>query len=106
MVIEKIDSLVNKKIDAFNSSNAYFRQLLNIKTESNIGFISLEAGGVLGSHAAPANQKMLIIEGSATVSTDRGDSVDVGRGNIISWCKAEVHETKSTPGMLAVIIEY
>lgn len=106
MVIEKIDDIVNKKISAFNSSHAYFRQLLNIKTESQVGIISLDAGGNIGSHAAPANQKMLIIDGTATVSTTSDKDIVVKKGTIITWNEGEVHETRSITGMLALVIEY
>lgn len=106
MVIEKIVDLDKKRITAFNSSDAYYKQLLNIKTESNIGIISLKAGGVLGSHAAPANQKMLVIDGTAVVSTDTEKGIEISRGSIVSWTKGTVHETRTHSGLLAIIIEY
>ncbi len=65
----------------------------------------IEAGGLLGRHAAPVPQLFVVVTGSGWVSgtDDLRRSVAVGQGAV--WEAGEEHAAGTDNGMTAVIVE-
>lgn len=65
----------------------------------------LEAGGLIARHPAAAPQLLLVVEGAGFVSGDDGVAFAIAAGQAASWEPGEQHETTTTSGLTAIIIE-
>jgi len=67
--------------------------------------IELEPNGVLGMHLAVVPQLFVVIAGEGTVQGGEGDPHLVAAGDAVWWDSGERHETRSTTGLIALVIE-
>ena len=67
--------------------------------------IRLEPCGVLGRHAARADQLFVVVEGAGVASGADGDAIPVAAGTAIYWPAGEEHETRSEGGLTAIVVE-
>ena len=62
-------------------------------------------GGGLVRHPATYPQILAVLEGSGTVSGADGVEEPIAAGEAVYWQHAEQHETRSTHGLTALVIE-
>ena len=104
MKIIRLDEIEGKNITQYDS-NVIMRKVLMTQEPSHVGIVHLEKGGIIGFHDATVSQILLIIEGEGWVRTSTEDKVRVTAGDAILWEQGEGHETTTTVGMKAIVIE-
>ena len=63
---------------------------------------------MIGRHPAAGRQLLVVLEGDATVSGGSegdGDPVAIGPGQAAVWEPYEPHETRTTGGLTALVVE-
>lgn len=86
-------------------SNVIMRKVLMTKEPSHVGIVQLIEGGIIGYHDATVPQLLLIIEGEGWVRTSLEGKVKVTAGDAVFWEKGEGHETTTTKGLKAIVVE-
>ncbi|MCM3721181.1 cupin domain-containing protein [Solibacillus isronensis] len=104
MEFYKISKESGKKISHFNS-NFIMTRVIQTDEKTNIGWMHLEEGGVIGYHQAVVPQLLLVIAGEGYVRNDKEKYFMVQSGDGVFWRKDEWHETKSDKGLTAIVIE-
>ncbi len=104
MKIIRLDEIKGKKITQYDS-NVIMRKVLMTKEPSHVGIVQLEEGGIIGYHDATVPQLLLIIEGGGWVRTSLEGKVKVTAGDVVFWEKGEGHETSTTRGLKAIVVE-
>lgn len=94
-----------RPITHHQSSGAAIRPVLQTGQEAHAALITLGNNGRLGRHQAASDQLLLIVEGSGWVQTDESQAVAVSAGDGVFWEKGEWHETRTTDGLTALVIE-
>ena len=67
--------------------------------------LTLEAGGVMGRHAAVGRQLLVLLAGDASVAGADGVEQPLAIGSAALWEPGESHETRSRSGMTALVVE-
>jgi quercetin dioxygenase-like cupin family protein len=94
-----------KQIQEFGSTGVTISTLVSSRTW-HIALLQLEPNGLLGAHKVATDQLMILVQGSARVSGDTGDPVDIIPGTAAFWNRGERHETRAgSQGCLAVVVE-
>jgi quercetin dioxygenase-like cupin family protein len=93
-----------KQITKFNSDFIMTR-IIQTNSTTSIGCMHLEENGLIGYHQAVGPQLLLILSGEGLVSIDREEYFKVQPGDAVFWEKDEWHETKTTKGLTAIVIE-
>lgn len=70
MQIFKFSKEEGHKISNFNSDSAFYSKLMKTEEPTNIGFIHIDKGGIVGYHKAPVPQIFIVVEGEGWVSGD------------------------------------
>jgi quercetin dioxygenase-like cupin family protein len=65
----------------------------------------LEAGGLIGRHAATMPQLFCVVAGGGWVSGEDGTRVPIRTGEAAWWDRDEVHESGTDTGMTAIVLE-
>lgn len=65
----------------------------------------LDPGGRIARHPATYPQILAVLEGSGEVSGPSGVAEPIGAGEAVFWSAGEEHETTTTAGLTALIIE-
>lgn len=81
------------------------RPLTRAVGNATVQLATLVPGGRIDRHRAAARQLLAVVSGSGVVSGEDGREVDVGPGEAALWRTGELHETRSSEGLLAVIVE-
>jgi quercetin dioxygenase-like cupin family protein len=111
MKIFRFDKDVGKSITAFGSTNLSMSKIIRSSGESHIGCMHLTHGGTVGGHVAPTNQLFLVTQGEVQVRSadkvhnDTDPWMEVLEGQAVFWKEGEWHETRTTKGATAVVIE-
>jgi quercetin dioxygenase-like cupin family protein len=92
------------KITKFDSDFVMSR-IVRTTNATHIGFLNLEQNGLIGYHQATMPQLLLIMSGEGFVRGEAEEYYKVQSGDAIFWEKDEWHETKTDPGITAVVIE-
>ncbi len=95
---------VGKRISKFNSDFIMSR-IIQTEQAAHIGYMYLEADGVIGYHQAVTPQLLLILVGEGMVRGEKDEYVKVEAGDAVFWSKDEWHETKTATGLTAIVIE-
>ncbi|QUG41808.1 cupin [Psychrobacillus sp. INOP01] len=93
-----------KKISKFNS-NFIMSRVIQTDQATNIGYMHLDANGIVGYHQAVVPQLLVVINGEGLVCNDKENYIKVQPGDAVFWEKDEWHETKSENGLNAIVIE-
>ena len=62
--------------------------------------MELPAGGRIGRHPAASDQVFVVVAGAGTVN-----GVPVAAGDVVRWAAGEEHETLTTDGLVALVVE-
>ena len=104
MEFYKFSKETGKRISKFNS-NFFMARVIQTDKASNIGYMHLEANGIVGYHQAVVPQLLLVINGEGYVRNDEVQNIKVQPGDAVFWEKDEWHETKTDKGLTAIVIE-
>jgi quercetin dioxygenase-like cupin family protein len=88
-----------------HGSRAFTHFRLAQAADAAAGAVELGPGGVIGRHPAAASQLLVVVEGSGEVSGGDGTFQPIAAGEAVAWEAGEEHETRSTGGMLAIVLE-
>lgn len=70
-----------------------------------VSFMYLEENGIIGYHQAPVNQILYVVQGEGFVCDERKEYKRIQAGEAVFWTSGEWHETKTSTGLTAVVIE-
>jgi quercetin dioxygenase-like cupin family protein len=94
-----------KKIQEFGSTGVTMSTLINSRAW-HVALMKLEPNGLMGAHKVATDQLVVFVQGSARVSGEDGNAVDIVPGAAAFWNRGERHETRAgSQGCLAVVIE-
>ncbi|MFS0749767.1 cupin [Oceanobacillus sp. 1P07AA] len=86
-------------------SNFIMTRILQTNYETRIGCMHLENNGIIGYHQASVDQLLLIVNGDGWIRTSDTDQTAIHSGQAVFWKKGEWHETKTSTGLTAIVIE-
>ena len=104
MRVLDLASLPHQGIDA-HGSRGFQVGAFCITSDAHLTMVTLRRGGVIGRHAAPATQLLVVVSGEAMVSGEDGAESTIGPGQAAVWDAGEPHETRSTDGLVAMVVE-
>jgi quercetin dioxygenase-like cupin family protein len=70
-----------------------------------VTILRVAAGGVIGTHPAPVDQLLVVLDGSGEVRAGDGPWEPIGPGRAVLWAAGEEHTTRSALGLTAVTVE-
>jgi Cupin domain. len=105
MRIFSFDKGTGKEITAYHSQNAFFSKIMKHDKPIHVGCIFVEPDGIVGAHQAPIHQLFVVISGQGWVVGKEGKKVDIAAGQAAYWEPGEMHESGSSLGMAAIVIE-
>ncbi|WP_155591377.1 cupin [Lysinibacillus cavernae] len=92
-------------IHQYQSVNAFYRKITKMEVPTTIGFIYIEPGGVVGMHDAPVPQLFIVIHGEGWVCGEDVEKVSIKTGEGVLWQQGQAHESGSTTGLTALVIQ-
>ncbi|KMJ59912.1 cupin [Bacillus sp. LL01] len=101
----RFDKEVGFPIKQYDSQAAQFIKVLRGKQETSVGFIQVDAGGVVGYHQASVQQLFIVVQGDGWVTGTDRERISIKSGEGVMWEKGEWHESGSDSGMLALVVE-
>lgn len=101
----RFDKEIGFPIKQYDSQAANFIKIFRNKQETSVGFIQIEAGGVVGYHQASVEQLFIIVQGAGWVTGTDCKRIPITNGEGVIWKEGEWHESGSESGMLALVIE-
>ncbi|TQR20514.1 cupin [Psychrobacillus vulpis] len=104
MELYKFNKDSGKKISKFNSDFIMSRVIQTDKV-THIGCMHLDENGIVGYHQAIVPQLLLIMSGEGYVRGKKEEFIKVQTGDAVFWEKDEWHETKTSDGLTAIVIE-
>jgi len=105
MKLFRFDPEVGREIKSFASVNFILSGIAHLKTEARVSCIHLGANGVVGYHQAVSPQLFLVVQGQGWVRDETSDHISVFPGQAAFWEKGEWHESGTSTGLVAIIIE-
>ncbi|MDP2775235.1 MAG: cupin domain-containing protein [Nocardioides sp.] len=96
-----------RRIDA-HGSRGFTITALGLTADAHLVAVTLAPGGVIGRHPAAGRQMLVVLTGDATVSggsDGSGEAVTVGPGQAAVWEPHEPHETRTSGGLTALVVE-
>ncbi|MFC3746505.1 cupin [Paenibacillus sp. GCM10012306] len=104
MEIYSFSKETGKRITKLDSDFMMSR-IIQTESAAHIGCMFLEGNGIVGYHQAVIPQLLLIMAGEGLVRGETDEYVKVQAGDAVFWQKEEWHETKTSTGLTALIIE-
>ena len=86
-------------------SNFIISRLAITETRAAISCLYLEENGIIGYHEATVNQILYVVQGECDVCNEQKQYKTLRAGDVVFWEKGEFHETKTTTGVTAIVIE-
>ncbi len=104
MRILSLADLPRRPIDAHGSKH-FSVGAFGICADAHLVAVTLAPGGVIGRHPAAGRQLLVVLSGSAEVAGHAGEVRTIGPGEAAVWEPGEAHETRSSTGVVAMIVE-
>jgi quercetin dioxygenase-like cupin family protein len=101
----RFDKEIGFAINQYESDGAHFIKLLRTNQKTNIGFIQVEADGIVGYHQATVQQLFIAVEGEGWVTGEDRKRISIKSGEGVIWDKGEWHESGSRTAMTSLVIE-
>ena len=105
MKIFKFNKEIGQEVRNFNSDLAFYSKLMKTEETTNIGFMYIEKGGVVGFHKAPVPQLFIIVQGEGWIEGEDRKKIILKSGDGVFWGKGEGHASGSEVGLTAVVIQ-
>ena len=90
---------------AAHGSRGFSVAALGLSADAHLVVLQLAPGGVVGRHPADGRQLLAVLAGDALVSGSYGDAEAIGPGQAAVWEPYELHETSTTGGLTALVLE-
>ena len=104
MRILDLGSATGRPVTA-HGSRGFSVAALGLSADAHLVVVHLAAGGVVGRHPAVGRQMLAVVAGDAVVSGGVGEPVAIGPGQAAIWEPYEPHETRTTDGLTALVLE-
>ena len=95
----------SSEIPQHDSRGATIAGVARASGDVGVALLRLDAGGVLGLHAAVGPQLFLVVAGEGSVEGGEGERHPIAAGAAAFWEDGELHETSTETGLTAVIVE-
>jgi quercetin dioxygenase-like cupin family protein len=105
MKIFRFDPEVGRRIDQFGSVHAVLSRIVRLTAGAQVSCMCLSPDGVVGYHQAAMPQLFLVVQGEGWVRGEAPERVPVRPGLAAFWDRGEWHETATTTGLTAIVIE-
>ena len=92
-------------VERYESQEAFFSRMLHTSGKGHVGCMRLGPNGILGRHPGPSTQLFCVVQGDGAVSGADGVPVAIQAGQAALWEAGEAHETTTTKGLTAIVIE-
>jgi mannose-6-phosphate isomerase-like protein (cupin superfamily) len=95
------------RIPSFDSAHAFATIIARgeLSAKMQVTCLTVEPGGVIGTHPAVGGQLFLVVTGSGWVSGDDGERVAIRAGQGVRWDAGEIHTSGSDVGFTAIAVE-
>ena len=70
-----------------------------------VSCLTVEPGGVIGTHPAVGGQVFLVVTGSGWVSGPDGERHPIQAGQGVRWDESEIHTSGTETGLSAIAVE-
>jgi quercetin dioxygenase-like cupin family protein len=94
-----------QKISNYNSLSAFYSKIIKTEEPTNIGFINIEQGGIVGYHKAPVPQLFIVVQGEGWIEGEDRKRVSLKSGEGVFWQKGEGHASGSISGLTALVLQ-
>ncbi|CAG9621567.1 cupin domain-containing protein [Sutcliffiella rhizosphaerae] len=101
----RFDKEVGLAINKYETRAAFFTKVLRSLEDMRLGFIQVEATGIVGYHQATVYQLFIVVEGKGWVTGEDRIRIEIEAGEGVFWQSGEWHESGSDEGMRALVIE-
>ncbi|MFJ5763166.1 cupin domain-containing protein [Neobacillus sp. NPDC093182] len=92
-------------ISNYNSVSAFYSKIIKTEEPTNIGFIDIEQGGIVGYHKAPVPQLFIVIKGEGWIKGEDNHRLTLKSGEGVIWEKGEGHTSGSEKGLTALVLQ-
>ncbi|WP_462411538.1 cupin domain-containing protein [Neobacillus sp. Marseille-QA0830] len=96
---------VSQSISNYNSVSAYYSKIIKTEKPTNIGFIDIEQGGIVGYHRAPVPQLFIVVHGEGWIECEDNTRITLKSGEGVFWEKGEGHISGSDTGLSALVLQ-
>ena len=104
MRILDLSSVSGRPVTA-HGSRGFSVAALGLSADAHLVAVRLDPGGVVGRHPAVGRQVLAVLTGDAVVSGGSGEPVTIGPGQAAVWEPYEPHETRTSEGLTALVLE-
>ena len=104
MQILSLGGLPRRAIDA-HGSQGFSVGAFGMTADAHLVAVTLRPGGVIGRHPAVGRQLLVVLSGEAEVAGSDSTVRTISVGEAAVWEPGEMHETRSTTGLVALIVE-
>lgn len=101
----KFGKEIAKEISNYNSVSAFYSKVMKTKSPTNIGFINIEQGGIVGYHKAPVPQLFIVVQGEGWVEGEDKKRIMIKSGQGVFWAKGEGHISGTETGLTALVLQ-
>ncbi|WHY69607.1 cupin domain-containing protein [Neobacillus sp. SuZ13] len=92
-------------ISNYSSVSALYSKIIKTEEPTNIGFIDIEQGGIVGYHIAPVPQLFIVIQGEGWIEGEDNTRITLKSGEGVFWEKGEGHTSGSETGLTALVLQ-
>ena len=103
-IIQFTQDLANP-IHQYQSIDTFYRKITKTEVPTTIGFIYIEPNGVVGMHEAPVPQLFIVMHGEGWVRGEDDEKITIKSGQGVLWHQGQAHESGSTTGLTALVIQ-
>lgn len=105
MKLFRFDPKIGKNVNGYDSKGFIVSRVVHPFSEAVINCAYLSPGGVIGYHQATVDQLFLVVDGVGWVRGETAERSSIHTGQAAYWTKGEWHESGTSDGMTAIIIE-
>ncbi|MDQ6636475.1 MAG: cupin domain-containing protein [Candidatus Dormibacteraeota bacterium] len=92
-------------IERFGSSGARATRLAAGDGQVHLTCLTIQPGGSIGRHPAPATQFFMVVSGEGWVAGPSGEHVPITAGLGVRWESGEVHASGTATGLTVLALE-
>src|SRR5215472_13291789 len=94
-----------RTIDRFSSVGATATRIAAGEGELRLTYLTVDAGGTIGTHPAVGAQLFMIVSGEGWVAGEDGVRLPLAAGSGVRWDDGEIHSSGTAAGFTAVAAE-
>ncbi|WP_139983257.1 cupin domain-containing protein [Nocardioides litoris] len=99
-----LGSVPHRPVEA-HGSRGFSIGAFAVGAETHLVMVRLGPRGRIGRHPAAGGQLLVVLEGDAVVSGADGVGHEIGPGRAAVWEAGEPHDTRTTGGLVAMVVE-